>query len=377
MHHFIMKQFPLLLCCAAIAILSGCEKSTGSNSGPAIRLTSPDPVTVSHEGETITISYEIENPADGGEISAAASAGWISSPEYASAEEIRFTVEPNTEPEERTATITVTYTYDNGKTVEATAGIKQDPGTTETEVPQIRMQATEVTVPSEGKKVELSYEIINPAEDGRLTATAQCEWISSLSTDESNVSFRVAENYDKTKRSEKVIVKYSYGNQKYVEVEITVTQEEAIISEYRYEVEATALDGYYFGATGKNGEHQYAMTVSDKGYDGNGNFCPGGSYYILYIFCNEPEDSGNPKPTPGEYKLGGNGLTNPMTVAYSFSFAIKLDDESQEVFNVKFAEGSYMNISYEGANTVIDAVLVDTNGNAHHLTYSGEASFKK
>lgn len=364
--------FHFLSIAAIIAIVSGCEKTTVSNSDTAIRITSPDPVTVSYEGGTMTISYEIENPAEGGEISAAASAGWISAPEYTSAEEINFSVEPNTGSEERTATVTVTYTYGDGKTVDAVANVKQGANSN----PSIQINTPEVTVTAAESVAEISFEIINPAENGKMTASSKAEWISEITVDGSRVTFKVAENTEAAERTAEIALKYSFGDWKSIESKATVTQEGAIIPEFKYETETTVLVGEYYGQTGFNGEHEFFFTISDKGYDEIGNVIPGGSYYIFGLFCETISDPEKPQPSAGDYSLGEDMLaTDPMTFSYLYSLAMGLDDEGNEIFNVKFAEGSNINISYEGSDMILDAVLVDDKGDKHHVTFKGEATF--
>lgn len=137
-----MKRFHLLLGLAALAIISGCEKKTINEEpvpDPAISLTSEDPVSVPYTGGTVTVSYEIVNPVENGKISATKSAGWMSEPDCSSENKIILTAEENKANEERNATVTIRYSYGQGKYIETVAEIKQEANPNEPELSLIHI----------------------------------------------------------------------------------------------------------------------------------------------------------------------------------------------------------------------------------------------
>lgn len=364
-----MKKLFLLLTAATSVIICSCKKETSST--PELRITSVNPVSIPSYGGNATVEYEVINPTGDGEISAISSETWVYDINCEKENTIEFIVDHNTGTEERTASITISYTYGEGKVIDVRASIVQDANTN----PIIKTDQQEFTVPSESSQIEIPFEIINPVQGGKVTAKSNVNWIPSVTVDGQLITVNVNENTSEEERSSTITVTYSFGESKSVESEIKIIQSGAIIPEYKYETECTYFIGDYYGAYGINGEHEYYFTISDKGYDETGNVYPGSSYYILDIYCNGPEDQSYPLPESGEYTYGEGFETNLMTFSYGYSFGMGVDEEGNELFNVKFMEGSTIRIDYEGTDMILDAVLIDNNGDKHHVTYSGETPF--
>lgn len=221
-----MRKVFYFMALTAIVLLAGCknEKEEVNIPDPEITLSSTEDIVVSYEGGIATVAYEITNPVDGGKISAAASESWISNFNYDAANEVSFEVEANTVPEERSATITLTYTYGDGKTVDAVANLVQD-AFVETPDPVLNISESEITVKAEGGQSEISIEIVNPAENGEIAATAADNWITVTSATTTAIVLDVDENTDTESRETTVTVTYTYGEGQAIEETITVNQE--------------------------------------------------------------------------------------------------------------------------------------------------------
>ena len=72
---------------------------------------------------------------------------------------------------------------------------------------------TEITVPAEGGKFSIAYNVENPAEDGNIAATTeQSDWIANLNTETSGmVYFDVAANEAREAREGTISVAYAYS----------------------------------------------------------------------------------------------------------------------------------------------------------------------
>lgn len=82
---------------------------------------------------------------------------------------------------------------------------------------------TEITVPAEGGKFSIAYNIENPAEEGDVTATTeQSDWITGLNTETSDmIYFDVAANEAQEGREGRISIAYKYsGNTQSVNVAI-------------------------------------------------------------------------------------------------------------------------------------------------------------
>lgn len=209
----------------ALVLISGCkEKEEANIPDPEITLSSTEDIVVSYEGGIATVAYEITNPVDGGKISAAASESWISNFNYDTANKVSFEVEANTVTEERSATITLTYTYSDGKTVDAVANLVQN-AYVESPDPVLNISESEITVKAEGGQSEISIEIVNPAENGEIKATAAANWVTVTSATTTAIILDVDENTDTESRETTVTVTYTYGEGETIENTITVNQE--------------------------------------------------------------------------------------------------------------------------------------------------------
>lgn len=219
-----MRRVFFFIVITAILTIAGCKKDNEEGIVPEITLSSTEDIIVSYEGGTSAVAYEITNPVDGGKISAAASESWISNFNYDAANEVSFEVEANTVTEERSAIITLTYTYGDGKTVDAVANLVQD-AYVESPDPVLNISESEITVKAEGGQSEISIEIVNPADNGEIKATAAANWVTVTSATTTAIVLDVDENTDTESRETTVTVTYTYGEGETIEETITVNQE--------------------------------------------------------------------------------------------------------------------------------------------------------
>ena len=94
----------------------------------------------------------------------------------------------------------------------------------------------------------------------------------------------------------------------------------------------------------------------------------GSVIYYIDLFSTLPEDEDNPLPASGTYTLTDDEDFPPYTINGGMTYpsfasgTVYLDDITLE-------------IGYEGNNIVLDAVILDKNGESHHVTYSGLVVF--
>lgn len=339
------------------------------NAVPELKITETE-VNVDADGGNAAIQFEIINPAADGEISAEPSEDWISNFNYTDTE-ISFEVAPNENTEERSASISIVYTYGDGLTLEASATVNQSGMAPE---PELNLTTTEISAVSTGGEYKVSFTITNPANDGEISISTEAEdWISLVSYTDTEATLNILENIEKAERNATVTLVYTYGNGKTINAEFSVTQAP---SEFDYVTVAEFFEGYYYGAYGFNGEHNYFITLSNLGYNENGRPLPFASYYQLDLYCDAPIDASDPRPIAGTYSYGGVYDTNLMTFASGYASAWGYGETIDVyTFNTTYTGGT-VEVSYsdDGA-MIIDAIITDYEGKTHHVTYNGPYDF--
>ena len=248
----------------------------------------------------------------------------------------------------------------------------------EEEQPVIRasLEGNMLVVPAEGGQASIPYVVEFPAENGMVTAEAAGSWLDSFDCSvPGEVKFNVQPNEEPSGRSSIVTIIYSYGDRDTVSAQVNVVQDAGMA--YDYEFEMTMLSGVYYGTQySQDGEYNFNIWAHDKdflnGYIGSTDY--GGTDYLFDIFGPEPEDTGNPFPAAGTYTLGDYLETEEMTFAPATSCGKQLADDGTTVFNAYFNEGT-LTVSYEGNNTVIEAVLTDGQGLTHHITATAPVTY--
>lgn len=234
--------------------------------------------------------------------------------------------------------------------------------------PVLKITSSEpVSATAAGGDFEITYEITDPAENGRVSASADVDWISGISTATAGkVTFRVSQNTAVEERTATVTVTYTYGSEKLSE-EVSVEQAagEASQEGYDYDVSINYFMGAYYGPTISS--LQYLLILSD------GNSGTGVDLTVYTISYYVPKDAQiefasdrNVYPYEGTYTLSesdyqANTLSPASTVKYPGSSSA----------TTLFKEGT-LTVSKEGSNYIFEAKLVDENGKTHHFVYSGD-----
>lgn len=334
------------------------------NAVPELKITETE-VNVDADGGNAAIQFQIINPVPDGEISAEPSEDWISNFNYTDTE-ISFEVAPNENTEERSASISIVYTYGDGLTLEASATVNQSGMAPD---PELELTTSEISAVSTGGEYKVSFTITNPANNGEISISTEAEdWISMVSYTDTDVTLNILENTEKAERNASVTLIYTYGNGKTLNAEFSVTQAP---SEFDYVTIAEYMECYYYGAYGYNGEQNYYMTISDLGFD-NGYPKPFAKYYQLDMYCGDPLDASNPLPIAGTYTLGGVYDTDLMTFSAGYSSAWGYGESTDNpIFSVTFAEGT-IELSYaDDGSMIMDIYITDEYGDKHHATYNG------
>lgn len=246
-------------------------------------------------------------------------------------------------------------------------------------LPEINIQDSILTAEAEGSTFTVNYEIVNPYEDGNITASVESgsEWTSEpeVSTDSDStgtLSFTVSANGGKEERSASISVTYSYGEGNSVNAVIKITQK---CNSYDYEMAAGYFTGTYFGTRyGLNGEYNYYTWLSDMPFDEYGFGQPGGTYYRFDVYGAAPEDAANPYPADGIYTLGASGETKEMTFSPEYSTCALIGEGKVDKLTY-FTDGT-LTVAHKDGTYTIEATLTDTEGKTHHVCYSGEIMYE-
>lgn len=236
--------------------------------------------------------------------------------------------------------------------------------------PELELAVSELSIPAEGGVSSVSYVVANPAEDGLLDVVAAQSWVSAISNDVAgkNVTFNVEPVCALESRSQVLTFTYTYGDNQVVKKEVLLVQSAGTVT---YEYEMTNIASTWYGTDFSAGkEHNYYTWVSDKPFSDKGETLVGGTYYLLDLFASAPEDEENLRIPAGKYTLGSPGSTAVWTFSPEHSKAVRYGDDVTE-FEASFIGGE-VTVSYEAAgDVVLEALLTDTEGKIHHVSYKG------
>lgn len=355
-HFFI----PLLAACAIIPY--GCNKigpetpEPEPEKTPVIVLDQSD-FDISADGGELSVPYRVENPAGTGSVSAESNVPWVTL-STVSVSEVVFEVEENEVTESRDAEVTIIYTFgENQETVSEKATIHQGEKIPD---PEIVVETTEIEVAPEGGDVTVALSVLNPAEDGVMSAATDAEWITVVTADESGVSLKVGENTSVTERSAVLVITYTYRNGKTVDAEVTIKQAVPVHADY-YLPEAYAYAEYYdYGEVFR----YFRIYFSDKEIV-DGQFAEDAFKYDLTIYVTGIEDNSNPVPPDGSY-VYGKDLTPGQ-----FSGWVYLANDTA---GFGILEGT-MDIAKDGEYLSIETNITDEYGDTHYVKYYGIPSF--
>lgn len=251
-------------------------------------------------------------------------------------------------------------------------GCKDIPDTIRPEL-EVAVGESSLIISAEGGPQEILYSITNPVEGGVIEAVVSEGWINGFNYDtENKIIFNAEPNLSRTEapesRGQLLTVTYTYGAE-VVKQEINVIQEGE--RDFDHEYEMPVFRGVWNGNNeGLYPSQNYRIWISDAGWNDD-KVKAGGLYYQFDMYGIEPEDEGVPAVPAGTYILGGMMSREEWTFDEMFSVAFRYNDSGQAEYEVAFKEGT-VTVSYENGEMCIDAVLTDTQGLFHHVTYKGE-----
>ena len=256
--------------------------------------------------------------------------------------------------------MSLTYVYGEDKTVNAVVNVSQDVmQSSEEPAPTISITTEDpLALAADGGSFTIEYEITDPAEDGSISADAgDAGWITDINCDTDGViTFSAAANDTEEERQATITVTYTYNGTETVSESIGVVQEanEPPAPQYDFEHEMINLNIINYGGSPCN----YYITMSNSEEDLYGT-----ARYVFDIYA----DSDSSMPPAGTYTITTDMADMTASSGYS---STRIEDESGTVIvNCKLAEGT-ITITYEGSTMILDAVLTDTEGNIHHVTYN-------
>lgn len=257
------------------------------------------------------------------------------------------------------------------KTPAATGGSGSDNnGETPAADPELTITSeSTVSVPAAGGDFEITYEITDPADGGKVTAETDAAWISDLSAKTSGkVTFKVIKNSETEARSASVVVTYAYGDQK-ISKEVAVEQEAGEATQgYDYDKTILGYMGVHYGDMGTNSLY-FALILSDMELEGGMMPQAGSTLYTIEYFApvdaqlSFSEDRWYVEPYEGTFELSQtDGTANTMGPKSKVLFP--------DNTTASFIDGT-LTVSKEGDNYILEAVLTDEKGMTHHIVYSG------
>lgn len=238
----------------------------------------------------------------------------------------------------------------------------------------INVTGENIEIPAEGGDVEIVYELTNPVEGGSVSASCEAGWIVDLDWSTAGKVIVSAEKNDSGEsRTATLIVTYSWdGGESADDASLVQPAAGAPSGEYDYEFEMTEFLGYFYEAYGNGGEDNYYVWVSDRPFSEDGYAEVGGTYYQVDMYA---APGTGPAIPSGTYTLGEEDMTAAMTFSSDFSMYFYQGADETSTVELYFTEGTLV-VTADGGTYTFDAVLTDTEGKTHHVTYTGPAGLE-
>lgn len=185
---------------------SGNSDNTGAETTASVIVLDSEVVEVGTLSTTVSVDYSITNAVEGETLSFAVEEDWLDVTVEDSS--IEVTVQTNTDKEERSATVVLSYSG------------ASDVSLTVTQIVPVIVVDSEVSVSSEGGETTVSFSVTNAVENDEVTATPDYEVVTEATVDQtaSTVTLTIAENTESGSRSGKVTLSSTYAK----DVEISV-----------------------------------------------------------------------------------------------------------------------------------------------------------
>lgn len=186
-------------------------------------------------GGVYSVEYSVTDPVDGGYITASAGDGvdWIDGFDTSGDSCIEFTVAENEVDEQRTAEVTVVYTFHSGErtvsfTVLQEPASQDEPDDPVVKEPELKWDEERMVIDQPGTSMTLSFSLVNPVEGGSLNVSSPAEWLSELAlATDSTVSMTVTTNTAEDTRETEITLEYSFNDgtsDRTVDVVMTLVQ---------------------------------------------------------------------------------------------------------------------------------------------------------
>ena len=135
-----------------------------------------------------------------------------------------------------------------------------------------------------------------------------------------------------------------------------------------YEFTATMVSGTYYGNrySAQSDQMNYSICLSDRTVSEDNIM--GGNFYFFDIYGEEPADMEQVSVPEGTYKLGLSGTTEKGELNPDYTYTYFTVDGT--TYEEDFTEGT-LTVRNEGGETVCEALLTDTAGETHHVTWRG------
>ena len=367
-----MKRICLYFAVTAAMLPAGCTKHEEPERPPQepdveIRL-GDRTVTVPSSGGVYEISYTVSNKVEQSQVYAATEASWIGDFDCSRPGKVVFPVEMNATGKERECTVLLTYVYGDDRQDTVSAEICQGSFT-------FSLETEYVEVSSDGGTVKVPYTLTDPIAGAELKVNSEADWIDGYDMSLPDTVCFVVDKWDvKTEgREASLSVEYVLESQVLASEGLEVVQ---LKDEYDHICTASYAYGTYYGErfSMTSGSYNYYTWLSDTGTNESQAREPGGTYYIFDIYASSGAESSGAAAPEGTYTLGKPGETYPGTFT-PVSYWYRMDPEGiyYEEGGVNFTEGT-LTITVGADGFAYEAFLVDTNGEDHHFTFSGDVS---
>ena len=266
---------------------------------------------------------------------------------------LTFTVSQNTGSSERSAVITVYYTWDGGevkKEVEIVQGVNYS----------IELNSSSIDIPGDGVEDEYVYfDIIpySPDPQGILSAEPDETWISNIRISDTydSFTFDAEPNEESSERMAIITLTFTPNNggtpvEEYIYVYQAAKPVAGVGGDYTPAV-VSAI--YYKGENGGADEYQLMLMASQTGQ--------GGKFFYFDLFSTASDGTKIPE---GQYAPGTENAANTFNTDMSYYTMVYGSEGTAFEFGV-------INISYEGDNIVIKATVGAADGTEHNITYTG------
>ena len=228
------------------------------------------------------------------------------------------------------------------------------------------LSADVVAVAAEGEVVTINYLLEHPDDHTLMVQTPQ--WASTLSSDDGRIQVSVAANEEDTSRDG--LVEVSYADSSF---SVRLEQAAAVREPDNGDVTFVAYDlsGYYYGEYYVEGQGNYFIVLSDKGFDEQGVSRPNATFYRFdaYAPLYEGDIVGERVPVPAAtYTLDKANTYGDYTFATEYSGYWTTDADGNKSNIVEFDSGTLV----VGADGITADLVVA--GRRHTITFEGEPS---